>query len=338
MSDIPANRHMNTPTVTVIALCYNHERFLLECLESIRTQTLQDFELIVTDDCSRDRSPQMIADWLAAHYPNARFIRHTANRGICATLNEAVAAAQGTYISIIATDDTWLPHKLASQVALARSLDADTAVIYADAAQMDEEGNLLPQRFIEAHGVTDPPHGRIFSRLANRNFIPAMTTLIRRDALLAVGGFDEQLSYEDYDMWLRLADRYAFHFQPDVVAHYRIVATSVVRTVFAKPTAWFHHSNFLIRQKWLRTDRLTPEQRVLWADKIWLAAYGLFALGDPRATACLWTALRYAGRPRVACLALASQLGLSRARLVRLRQIAANMVGGTLGRFRGRTN
>lgn len=320
---------MHTPTVTVIALCYNHERFVLDCLESIRAQTFQDFELIVTDDCSRDHSPHIIAEWLAEHYPAARFIRHDVNRGICATLNEALAQAQGTYISMTATDDTWMPHKLASQVALAQSLDAGTAVIYADAAQMNEEGELLSTRFIEAHGVTDPPQGWVFGRLANGNFIPAMTTLIRRDALLAVGGYDERLNYEDYDMWLRLADRYAFAFQPDVVAHYRIVATSMVRTVFAQPSAWYHHSNFLIRRKWLRSGRLTRLQRALWADKMWWAAYGLFVLNDRRAASCLWEAFRHSGRPRAAVLALTSRLGVSRARLVRLRQAVTGMTRDT---------
>jgi glycosyltransferase involved in cell wall biosynthesis len=320
---------MNAPVVTVIALCYNHERFLLDCLESIRAQTFQDFELIVTDDCSRDRSPQLIAEWLAAHDPRARFIRHTDNRGICATLNEALALAQGTYISMISVDDTWMPHKLASQVSLAQSLDAGTAVIYSDAEQMNEDGDLLPTRFLEAHGVTDPPHGRIFSRLADGNFIPAMTTLIRRDALLAVGRYDERLQYEDFDMWLRLADRYAFCFQPGIVAHYRIVTNSMVRTVFAQPNPWYLHTNFLIRQKWLRTDRLTPAQRRRWADKLWLAAYSLFVRNDPRARACLWTAFRYTGRARVLLMALACQFGVSRDRLVRLRPGRLMAGGGT---------
>jgi glycosyltransferase involved in cell wall biosynthesis len=320
---------MSVPTVTVIALCYNHERFLLDCLESIRGQTFQDFELIVTDDCSRDNSPEMIADWLAAHYPQARFIRHTANRGICATLNEALAAAQGTYISMIATDDTWLPHKLASQVSLAHSLDVNTAVIYADAEQMDEQGQLLATRFLEGHGVTDPPQGWIFGRLADDNFIPAMTTLIRRDALLAVGGYDERLSFEDYDMWLRLANRYTFFFQPQPVAHYRIVATSMVRTVFARPNPWHLYTDFLIRQKWLGSRRLTPKQRARWAETLWLAAYGLFIRNDPRAGTCLWVAFRYTGRPRTMLLALACQLGLSRDRLLRLRQAVTGRTNTT---------
>jgi glycosyltransferase involved in cell wall biosynthesis len=311
---------MTAPAVTVIALCYNHERFLLDCLESIRAQTFQDFELIVTDDCSRDRSPEMIAAWLAEHYPQARFIRHTANRGICATLNEALTAAQGTYISMIATDDIWLPHKLESQVGLADSLGTDTAVIYTDVEQMDEEGQLLPTRFLKAHGVTEPPQGRIFSRLVDGNFIPAMSTLIRREALLAVGGYDERLSYEDYDMWLRLAFRYTFFFQAEPVARYRIVASSMVRTVFARPNSWHLYTDFLIRQKWLRSHQLTPAQRADWSGTLWSDAYGLFIRNDARAGACLWVVFRYTHRLRPALLAMASQLGLSRERLLRLRQ------------------
>jgi glycosyltransferase involved in cell wall biosynthesis len=70
---LPSNSYS---VVTVIALCYNHERFLTECLESIGAQTFQDFEIIVTDDCSRDGSPELIEAWLAQHRPDALFIRH----------------------------------------------------------------------------------------------------------------------------------------------------------------------------------------------------------------------------------------------------------------------
>jgi hypothetical protein len=99
----------------------------------------------------------------------------------------------------------------------------------------------------------------------------------------------------------------------------------MVRTVFAHPNPWHLHTDFLIRQKWLRSRRLTPEQREHWADALWLAAYGLFVQNDPRAGSCLWIAFRYSGRPRVGFLALACLLGLSRDRLIRLRQAVKGM-------------
>lgn len=301
------------PAVTVIALCYNHARFLAQCLDSIAAQTCQDFELIVTDDCSRDESAALIAAWLAEHRPQARFIRHERNAGLCATLNEALAAARGEFISMIATDDTWEPDKIARQLAAMRAAPAGTAVVYSDAWQMDEGGTRLAEGFIEHHrpGFA-PPSGRIFAQLASANFIPAMATLIRHAALQAAGGYDERLTYEDYDMWLRLAAEWDFLYCPGKLANYRLVATSIVRTTFRQPPPAHHYTVFLIQEKWLATSLLSPAQRRQWSETQWSAAYFLFEQGDPRAPACLWTAARRTGKPRAWLLAVASTLGITR--------------------------
>ena len=314
----------SAPAITVIALCYNHERFLHECLESIRTQTCQNFELIVTDDASQDRSPGLIAEWIDRHRLKAHFIRHAANAGICRTLNEALARAQGKYIAMIATDDVWAPERLATQLAAMEAQGEQVAVVYSDAAQMDEDGQPLPRNFIEHHrpGLA-PPSGKLFPALADGNFIPAMSTLIRRAAIDAVGGYDERLTYEDYDMWLRLAARFDFAYCPHVVARYRIVRTSVVRTLFVKPTANHSATVMLIRGKWMDSALLNHQQRRMWADSLWGAAYNLYALGDPRAPAALWQAARYTRNTRALLLAIAASLGLSRAALQRLRTVRA---------------
>ncbi len=307
------------PRVTVIALCYNHQRFLLETLESIHAQTFQDFELIVTDDASRDDSPAMIAAWLAAHRPDAAFIRHTANAGICRTLNEALALARGTYICMVATDDTWEPQRLAVQAAAFAGLPESVALVYSDAAEMDEQGVALPDNFIAHHrpGLA-PPSGRVFSELADGNFIPAMSTTIRKSALAAVGGYDERLTYEDYDMWLRLAERFDIVFCPGTVARYRIVGSSMVRTLFVKPTAQHCFTNALIRQRWLGSALLNAGQRKRWAVCLSDAAYDLYLLDDRRARSVLWQAFRHASGMRAFLLALSFSMGISRKRLKRL--------------------
>lgn len=306
------------PAVTVIALCFNHERFLIETLESIRAQTFQDFELIVTDDASRDGSPELIAEWLRTHRPDAHFIRHTKNAGLCRTLNEALARARGDLICMIATDDSWLPERLGRHVAAMASQPDSVAVVYSDVAQMDEEGNALPDHFIAHHrpGFV-PPSGRVFPVMADGNFIPAMAATIRRSALTAVGGYDERLSYEDYDMWLRLSARYDFVFCPGIVARYRLVATSMVRTLFVRPTAHQSYTSFLIRQKWLGSGLLSPAQQSQWASNMWVSAYNLYRQDDKRASEALWIAFRYSRKPRALMLALSSSLGLSRGRLKR---------------------
>lgn len=309
----------SVPAVTVIALCYNHARFLHECLDSIAAQTVRDFQLIVTDDCSRDGSAELIADWLAEHRPDAHFIRHQRNAGLCRTLNEALALARGEFISMIATDDAWEPDKLERQLDAMRRQDADVAVVYSDAKRMDETGRLLEPDFIAAHvPECTRPSGRVFAELANRNFIPAMATLVRRSALLEVGGYDERLTYEDYDMWLRLAARHRFVYCAGTPARYRIVDTSIVRTVFFHPTPQHHFTLYLICRKWLPSGLLSPAQRAAWAERLWGSAYWLYRLDDPRATGCLWQAARFTRKPRALVLALASSFGLSRSVAKRL--------------------
>lgn len=305
-----------TPLVTVIALCFNHARFVLECLESIRAQTYQDFELIVTDDRSKDNSPELITEWLERNYPQAQFICHKENVGLCRTLNEALKRSRGQFIAMIATDDTWEPDKLRVQLELMTSCPEDVAVVYSDAHQMDETGKRLEKSFLEAHGILcPPPYGDIFSRIADGNFIPAMATLIRRKALDDVGGYDESLTYEDFDMWLRLSARYKFNFLPGKVANYRIVSTSIVRTIFDNPTPAHAYSVFSIAEKWLITDRLSTAQRKRWQVRQADAAYQLYRLEDDRAAGCLLKAFKTTRSLRLLLLATTHAIGLRRSRL-----------------------
>ncbi len=306
--------------VTVIALCYNHAKFLIECLESIQKQTFQDFDLIITDDCSTDDSPALIEVWIKKNRPTAQFIRHRANVGLCKTLNEAIDQAQGEFISMIATDDIWEPQKIERQFLVMQSQPLSVAVVYSDAIQMDESGATLPKSFLEAHFQLEgiPPTGKIFPALAHRNFIPAMATLIRREAIKAVGGYDERLSYEDYDMWLRLSEKFDFTFLPETLARYRIVSTSIIRTIFSKPTPNHCYTLFLIHEKWIASKLLSLARRDEWKEKMWGAAYMLYAHGDRRAKSCLWKAFYLNRRPRTFLMAITCSLGLSRLRVKKL--------------------
>jgi glycosyltransferase involved in cell wall biosynthesis len=327
-------RTPTAPPVTVIALCYNHAAFVVECLNSIQRQTFQDFELIVTDDRSADGSPELIAGWLKEHRPEAIFIRHQENRGLCRTLNEAVARATGEFISMIATDDVWEADKIERQLAFMNGQPDDVAVVYSDAIRIDVGGRRLAGDFIESHAPGwAKPSGHIFPRLAERNFIPAMATLIRRQALLAVGGYDERLTFEDYDMWLRLSSRFAFAFCDGFVARYRLVPTSIVHTVFHARRPELSYTMFLIREKWLKSPLLTEEQRATWQGEYFGAAYALYLQNDPRARALLWKVVWHTRKPRALVLAIASSMGISRTGVKRL----GTILEGILGRLANRS-
>ena len=210
------------PLVSTIVVSYNQSRFVSETLESVKAQTYKDTQLIIVDDCSSDDSVATIEHWLQENGIRCAFIRHDKNQGICKSLNDALAVANGRYISMVAADDVWLSDKIARQVEIMESQPDHVGILYSDAFQMDEQGHPLPDMFSAAHRkLPEMPQGQILNTLLEGNFIPGMTTLIRRGCYDVVGLYDENLPWEDWDMWLRLARHYSFVYSPTPSAKYR---------------------------------------------------------------------------------------------------------------------
>lgn len=218
-SDPPAAN----PLVTMIVLCYNQARFVVETLESVKAQTYKNTELIVIDDCSTDDSVAVIERWLTENEIRCTFIPHKTNQGICKSLNEALRLTTGKYISMIAGDDIWLPDKIERQVAIMESQPESVGVLYSDAFTIDENGQPLANMYIAAHhfGHEVPPPSN-FNALLDGNFIPGMATLIRRSCYNTVGVYDEDMPTEDWDMWLRIARHYPYFYSPGPTAKYRV--------------------------------------------------------------------------------------------------------------------
>jgi len=134
---------------------------------------------------------------------------------------------------MVAADDVWQPDKTSRQVEMMEQMPGDVGVLYSDAFQIDENGESLPQMFIESHRESVvPPEGFLFDMLWEGNFIPAMTTLIRRDCFTKVGTYDEDLCFEDWDMWMRISRIFRFAYDKTPAAKYRVVSTSAFRTRF----------------------------------------------------------------------------------------------------------
>ena len=301
----------NSPLVTAIAVCYNHSRFVVECLESIRNQTYRSIQLIIIDDCSTDNSVVLIRDWIDRHKTECTFIAHRKNQGICKTLNEALRLANGKYISMIAADDVWMLDKIEHQVNQMEEQSEDMGVLYSDAFQIDESGALLPGMFIETHRkLTKLPQGEIFATLLEGNFIPAMTTLIRRSCYDRVGYYDEKLSYEDWDMWLRVAQQYKFVPSDKVSAKYRVVPTSLLRTLLTEKKMEMHRSQFMIYAKWLECGALCKGQKTMLLERLNGITERMYESAWGGRSLYLWTLFRHDRRPRTLGMFLFSSLGI----------------------------
>jgi len=308
------------PLVSIIAVCYNHARYVVECLESIRDQTYLPIELIIMDDCSRDDSVSIMKKWLAETGMTAKFVAHSRNVGLCSTLNEALTYAHGQFVSIVATDDVYMPDKIERQVNQLMSLDSEYAVSYGDMMMIDEAGGKLPGLTLDwvREKYTVPPSGDLLGALLHCNVITAPTVLFRSSVFRQVGVFDETLSYEDYDMWLRIAQLYKFAYCDTVLARYRIVSSSIQRTLLDTDNPRRYQDNASILLKCMDTAKLDSG---LWRSvlkKVARDAEHVYRLGGKRAAYLLWRTFRYSLTVRSFIIALAATFRIPYSPVIRL--------------------
>lgn len=218
--------------VTIITLSYNQSVFAEETLNSIIGQSFKDIELIIVDDASKDNSVDVINSWIRRNNVSCRFIAHEKNQGICSSVNEALSYSTGKYFQAIASDDIMLPHKIEKQVAILEA-NEHCAFTYSDAYMMNEKGSWVPYgaKFIQTNiSLFAAPPGNLYEFLITRkNFIPAPSALVRKSFVDEVGGYDESLTFEDYDMWLRLSKKYDAFFMDEPTCLYRVHEKNMTR-------------------------------------------------------------------------------------------------------------
>lgn len=292
----------------MIVLCYNQARFVVETLESVKAQTYKNTELIIVDDCSSDNSVEIVNRWLHENSVQCTFIRHEKNQGICKSLNEALDATTGKYVSMIASDDIWFPDKIARQVALMEAQAESVGVVYSDAFEIDEAGNALPLMFIEAHRkLPQMPQGEILDTLVEGNFIPGMTTLIRRSCYNKVGLYDESLPWEDWDMWMRIARHYSFLHSPAPSANYRTHANSYSRANRLRMIK----ESFDIGLRQIHLGDLTDKQRSKLAKMLVSLSEELYRENHPGSSETLLATWRATRHRRARWMYRFSKLGFS---------------------------
>ncbi|GAA4497532.1 hypothetical protein GCM10023172_12650 [Hymenobacter ginsengisoli] len=209
---------MAPPVVTIIALCHNHARFLREALDSVLAQDYAPLEVWLVDNASTDGSPAILREYAEAN-PSWHLLLLPENIGNCRAFNQAFLQSTGEFVVDFATDDVLLPQRLSQQVALFQRLPPDYGMVYSNCAHITEAGQLLGLHHRpDGRGRLNPrpASGWVFEDVLSRYFISTPTMLMRRAALLALGGYDEALSYEDFDFWVRASRDWRFQYQ-DVV-------------------------------------------------------------------------------------------------------------------------
>ena len=219
-----------------MALCHNHAPYLREALDSILAQDYAPLEVWLVDNGSTDESPRILQEY-AQRYPDWRLALLPENIGNCRAFNHAFFQSKGEFVVDFATDDVLLPQRLSQQVALFQRLPPDYGMVYSNCELVAETGQplRLHHQPTSQGGLTPcPASGWVFTDVLARYFISTPTMLMRRATLLALGGYDETLSYEDFDFWVRASRDWRFQYQDAVTTrkrkHPRSMSAQVTRT------------------------------------------------------------------------------------------------------------
>jgi glycosyltransferase involved in cell wall biosynthesis len=245
-----------TPCVSVICVCHQHDRFIREALQSVLDQTYPHVELIVVDDGSTDGSVEVIADFLQA-YPHTQLIKNDRPKGYCCAFNAGWRLATGDWVIDLAGDDVLLPERIERGVTVFQT-NGQTGIQFSDAIYIDESGTTLSKhsdRFPHAQ----VPQGFVFNDVLRRYFICSPTMMISRQVLIELNGYDETLSYEDFDLWIRAAKKFPFHYVPEVLVKKRVLANSLSQRQFRGEPA-HNQTTFRVCEKALKLAISTEEK------------------------------------------------------------------------------
>lgn len=197
--------------VTVVITTYNRAHFLQRAIQSV-LQAGSDVEVVIVDDCSTDETPDV-----CSKLESIRYVRLSTNQGLAHARNVGIAESSSEFIAFLDDDDLRLPGSLDKQLGR-MTADDRIALCYGqaligDARRQLPTGEIYPSQC---------PQADVFWELLEDNFIPMPSVLARKSALCDVGGFNTSLSLiEDWDMWLRISERFLVAAVEEPVAIYR---------------------------------------------------------------------------------------------------------------------
>lgn len=284
---------MNLPLVSICIPAFRSETYLPEALAAVARQTFKAWELIVTEDGSRDGSDELVREFARGCDQRVIYQRHARNRGLPATRNTGIQTARAGWIALLDADDLWRADHL--ETLLKAAEQQNCALAHGGARMFDDD----TERALGFRLPTAAQRERFPGSLFRGDYvIQTSSVLLRRSLWERVGGFDSGFRYgEDRDMWLRCARAGAHFAYTGCVTCYcrrHQMAMSCHTERMAEGTA-------RVLNKHLDWEVIPPRQRRSLARNAWMVAGRVSLPGDPRrARRCFaqaWRVSRQFPRP-----------------------------------------
>ena len=215
---------------------YNAERFITQAIESVLNQSIEDLELIVVDDCSCDRTCDVV-EKMASIDGRVRLLRNEKNLGAAGSRNRAFEVCAGHYVALLDSDDVWYPEKLERQLQLAEKERAD--IVYCSYAIVNEEDEKICADFIV-------PQTTDLESMLGKSVLSCSTVVLTGETVKEMH-FPMNYYHEDYAYWLQLlqSGKKAVG-DPEVLAAYRVYAnTKASNKVRSAKFRWQIYRDFM---------------------------------------------------------------------------------------------
>lgn len=179
--------------ISIIMAAYNTEKTIEQAINSVLSQTYTNFELLVVNDCSKDRTVELVKD-IVAKDSRVRLISNVKNSGVSYTRKHGLEEAKGDWIAILDSDDAWEPEKLEKQIVLQRRTNAD--LLFTGSAFMDSEGHPIDWCLHAPKEVT-------YRQLLKQNVLSNSSALVRKELYAKYYAIGDGM-HEDFAIWLSI--------------------------------------------------------------------------------------------------------------------------------------
>lgn len=220
----------NHPLVSICVITYNSSKYILETLNSIEQQTYKNIELIISDDCSNDKTVDICQEWLDSHkerFIKTLILRPDKNTGISANCNRAYKAASGIWIKGIAGDDYLYPNAIETYINFINNASKTPDIIFAKVCPV-YCGQVVDVSKIFKYSYFELTPKEFQYLLLTRNFLPAASSFLNKEYFIKSGGFDENIPMmEDWPFWIKsVCNNASIVFIDSFTVYYRVSSTS----------------------------------------------------------------------------------------------------------------
>lgn len=215
---------VSMPLISIITPCYNCEQYIAETIESVLAQTYTNWEMLITDDCSNDQSPEILNSY-AQRDKRINIIRHEQNWGAAKARNSAIELSQGEYIAFLDSDDLWTPQKLEKQLSFMQKECCDFS--FTRYEHIDETGTPLGKTAKVINKLT-------YRQMMFHDFVGCLTVMYKQNLNNKIYSPDLR-NCNDYALFLKILKhtKNAMGYNENL-AKYRIVKNSLSRNKMNK--------------------------------------------------------------------------------------------------------